>query len=98
MLDESQIKEESGDWIHELALNNSSLEVLNFYMTTLEMINISDIELIVTHFPSLTSLKVGDYDIMGMKGVLNKETTLAEFGGRAFNIVKIIRQKSICPR
>ena len=55
-------------------------------MTTLEMINISDIEIIVINFPSLTSLKVGDYDIMGMKGVMNKEIALAEFGGRTFNI------------
>ena len=85
MLDESQIKEEIGDWLHELALNNSSLEVLNFYMTTLEMINISDLELIVTNCPSLTSLKVGDCDIMGMKGVLNKATAL-EFGGGTSNI------------
>ena len=86
MMDESQIKEESGDWLHELALNNYSLEFLNFYMTTLEMINISDLELIVTNCPSLTSLKVGDYDIMGMKGVLNKATALEEFGGGTFNI------------
>ena len=86
MLDESQIKEESGDWLHELALNNSSLEVLNLYMTTLEMINISDLQLIVTNCPSLTSLKVGDCDIMGMKGVLNKATALEEFGGGTFNI------------
>ena len=86
MLDEIQSKEESGDWLHKLALNNSSLEVLNFYMTTLEMINISDLELIVTNCPSLTSLKVGDCDIMGMKGVLNKATALEEFGGGTFNI------------
>ena len=52
MLDESQIKEESGDWLHELALNNSSLEVSKLYMRTLEMINISDIELIVTNCTS----------------------------------------------
>ena len=32
MMDESQIKEESGDWLHELAFNNSSfgsLELLH---------------------------------------------------------------------
>lgn len=85
MLDESQIEEESGDWLHELALNNSSLEVLNFYMTTLEMINTSDLELIVTNCPSLTSLKVGDCDILEMRGVLKKATSLEEFGGGTFN-------------
>lgn len=85
MLDESQIEEESGDWLHELALNNSSLEVLNFYMTTLEMINTSDLELIVTNCPSLTSLKVGECDIVEMRGVLSKATALEEFGGGTFN-------------
>lgn len=85
MLDESQIEEESGDWLHELALNNSSLEVLNFYMTTLEIINTSDLELIVTNCPSLTSLKVGECDIVEMRGVLSKATALEEFGGGTFN-------------
>ena len=85
MMDESQIEEESGDWLHELALNNSSLEVLNFYMTTLEMINTSDLELIVTNCPSLTSLKAGDCDILEMRGVLKKATSLEEFGGGTFN-------------
>ena len=55
-------------------------------MTTLEMINISDLEIIVTNLPSLTSLNIGDCDIMGMKGVLNKEIALEEFGGGTFNI------------
>lgn len=85
MLDESQIEDESGHWLHELALNNSSLEVLNFYMTTLEMINTSDLELIVTNCPSLTSLKVGECDIVEMRGVLSKATALEEFGGGTFN-------------
>lgn len=84
MLEESIIEEESGDWLHELALNNSSLEVLNFYMTGLEKINISDLELIVTNCPSLNSLKVSECDMLDLKNVLKKATALEEFGGGCF--------------
>lgn len=84
MLEESTIEEESGEWLHELALNNSSLEVLNFYMTGLEKIDISDLELIVTNCPSLNSLKVSECDLLDLKNVLKKATALEEFGGGCF--------------
>jgi len=30
--------EKDGEWLHELALNNTVLETLNFYMTYLEIV------------------------------------------------------------
>ncbi|KAH9317391.1 hypothetical protein KI387_019160 [Taxus chinensis] len=84
MLEESIIDEESGDWLHELALHNSTLEVLNFYMATLEKINISDLEQIVANCPFLNSLKVSECDILDLKNVLQKATALEEFGGGCF--------------
>eukprot|EP00252_Welwitschia_mirabilis_P016061 TRINITY_DN35531_c0_g1_i1.p1 TRINITY_DN35531_c0_g1~~TRINITY_DN35531_c0_g1_i1.p1 ORF type:complete len:622 (+),score=61.25 TRINITY_DN35531_c0_g1_i1:77-1867(+) len=82
MLDESNIEEKTEEWLHELALSNSSLEVLNFYLTQLQF-NEKDIEMIVRNCKSLRSLKVSDIDIMSLKDVLPKATSLEEFGGCA---------------
>jgi len=85
LLEESSIKDEGGEWLHELALRNSSMEVLNFYLTCLESIDIRDLELIATNCPALTSLRVNECDILDLRGVLEKATELEEFGGGAFD-------------
>nr|WGH73301.1 coronatine-insensitive protein 1 [Ginkgo biloba] len=87
LLEESSIEDEGGEWLHELALWNSSLEVLNFYLTGLESIkfNLSDLELLATNCRSLTSLRVNECDILDLRGVLEKATELEEFGGGSFS-------------
>eukprot|EP01018_Ginkgo_biloba_P012305 Gb_07237 [translate_table: standard] len=85
LLEESCIEDNGQDWLHELALHNSSLEVLNFYMTGLDKINVSDLELIVTNCASLSSLKVSECDILDLRGILKKATALEEFGGGSFS-------------
>jgi len=84
-LEESEIKDEGGEWLHELALRSSSLEVLNFYLTCLESISMKDLMLIATNCPALTSLRVNECDILDLRGVLEKATELEDFGGGAFD-------------
>jgi coronatine-insensitive protein 1 len=86
-LEESEIKDEGGEWLHELALRNISLEVLNFYVPYLESINMRDLELIATNCRALTSLRVNECDILELRGVLDKATELEEFGGGSFQFV-----------
>lgn len=87
-LEESTIEDEGGEWLHELALHNSSLEVLNFYTTGLENVNVSDLELIATNCRSLTSLKISEYDILDLRNVLKKAAALEEFGGGSFSSIE----------
>jgi coronatine-insensitive protein 1 len=84
LLEASTIKDEGGEWLHELALRNSSLEVLNFYETLLDSIDMRDIELIATNCRALTSLRVNECYILDLIGVLEKATELEEFGGGSF--------------
>ncbi|KAH9316589.1 hypothetical protein KI387_025216 [Taxus chinensis] len=84
LLEESSIKDEGGEWLNELAVSNSSLEVLNFYLTGLESTDLSDLELLATNCRSLTVLRVNECDILDLRGVLEKATELEEFGGGSF--------------
>ncbi|XP_077238757.1 coronatine-insensitive protein 1-like [Tasmannia lanceolata] len=84
-LEESSIEERDGDWFHELAMNNTVLETLNFYMTELKCINIQDLELIAKNCHSLTSLKISDCEILELVGFFRAALTLEEFCGGSFN-------------
>eukprot|EP00252_Welwitschia_mirabilis_P010229 TRINITY_DN23402_c0_g1_i1.p1 TRINITY_DN23402_c0_g1~~TRINITY_DN23402_c0_g1_i1.p1 ORF type:complete len:583 (-),score=85.49 TRINITY_DN23402_c0_g1_i1:394-2142(-) len=84
-LEESTIEDKGGDWLHELAINNnSSLETLNFYMTGLETVNVTDIILIAAKCPCLTSLKINDCDFHYLTDVFKNAKSLEEFGGGSF--------------
>ncbi|KAJ7565388.1 hypothetical protein O6H91_02G058500 [Diphasiastrum complanatum] len=78
-LEESEIIDESGKWLHELAQHHSELEVLNFAMTGLEKIDIGDLEMLVENCKSLSCLKVGEVDANNIRRVLSKATVLQEF-------------------
>ncbi|KAL5991558.1 Coronatine-insensitive protein 1 [Asimina triloba] len=84
-LEESYIIEKDGDWLHELAVNNSFLETLNFYMTELKFINVRDLELIAKNCRSLISLKISDCEILDLVGFFRAASALEEFGGGSFN-------------
>ncbi|KAF6153501.1 hypothetical protein GIB67_027368 [Kingdonia uniflora] len=83
-LEESIIIENDGQWLHELAVNNTVLETLNFYMTSLAQISIRDLELIARNCHSLVSVKISDYDTLDLINLINffrAASMLEEFGG-----------------
>ncbi|CAA7398077.1 unnamed protein product [Spirodela intermedia] len=83
-LEESSILENDGEWLRELAVNNSVLESLNFYMTELR-ISCEDLVLLATNCMSLISLKISDCDILDLVRFFAAATALEEFGGGSFN-------------
>ncbi|XP_050384934.1 coronatine-insensitive protein 1 [Argentina anserina] len=88
LLEESLIiekEDEWGEWLHELATNNTVLETLNFYMTDLGRIRFEDLELIAKNCPSLTSVKISDCEILDLLGFFRYAAALEEFCGGSFN-------------
>ncbi|XP_077214897.1 coronatine-insensitive protein homolog 1b-like [Tasmannia lanceolata] len=84
-LEESFIEEVDGDWLHELAMNNTVLETLNFYNTELRDINIRDLELIAKNCRALLSLKISDCEILELVGFFRAALSLEEFCGGSFS-------------
>lgn len=82
--EDSSVKETSGEWFHQLALNNTVLETLNFYMTFLEEIRVEDLELLARNCP-LVSVKIGDTDLGELVSFFRSATTLQEFCGGSFS-------------
>ncbi|KAF3795569.1 Coronatine-insensitive protein-like protein 1b [Nymphaea thermarum] len=83
-LEESYITDKGNNWLHELAQNNSVLEVLNFHMTDLN-VNVKDLELLARNCPSLVSLKVSDSEILDLDNFFRTAEKVEEFGGGSFN-------------
>ncbi|KAL2645390.1 hypothetical protein R1flu_012977 [Riccia fluitans] len=82
-LEESVVSpsERGGAWLRELALNNTTLEDLNFqYLQEFDDFSITDLETLVENCRSLRSLKVSEIDIFDMRGVLRKADGLQECG------------------
>ncbi|KAJ4720002.1 Coronatine-insensitive protein 1 [Melia azedarach] len=84
-LEESSITEKDGQWLHELALTNTVLETLNFYMTDLVRVNFEDLELIARNCRSLVSIKINDSELLDLVNFFQVATTLEEFCGGFFN-------------
>ncbi|KAK9061040.1 hypothetical protein SSX86_018220 [Deinandra increscens subsp. villosa] len=84
-LEESQVIENDGNWLHELAMNNTQLEALNFYMTDLSQVCFNDLELIAKRCKSLVSVKIGDCEILDLVGFFRSAVSLQEFSGGCFN-------------
>ncbi|KAJ0470908.1 putative leucine-rich repeat domain superfamily, transport inhibitor response 1 [Helianthus annuus] len=84
-LEESQVIEKDGNWLHELAMNNTQLETLNFYMTDLSQVSFNDLELIAKRCKSLVSVKIGDSEILDLVGFFRYAVSLEEFSGGCFN-------------
>ncbi|KAL3645286.1 Coronatine-insensitive protein 1 [Castilleja foliolosa] len=84
-LEESSITENDGQWLHELASNNTVLENLNFYMTKLMQISSADLELIARRCPSLASMKISDCDMSDLIGFFRSAASLEEFCGGSFS-------------
>ena len=84
-LEESSIDEKDGEWLHELATNNTVLETLNFYMTDLVKVRFQDLELIARNCRSLISVKISDCEILDLVGFFRAVGSLEEFCGGSFN-------------
>ncbi|KAM7499340.1 hypothetical protein LguiA_023754 [Lonicera macranthoides] len=84
-LEESSITEIDGEWLHELALHNTSLEILNFYMTDLSEFRFQDLEVIAKNCRSLVSVKISDCEILDLVDFFRAAKALEEFGGGFFN-------------
>ncbi|OVA06471.1 Leucine-rich repeat [Macleaya cordata] len=86
VLEDSTIEEKDGEWLHELALNNTVLETLNFYSTDLGKISVKDLEMIARNCRSLVSIKISDCEILDLVNFFHAATALEEFGGGSFNV------------
>ncbi|KAF3556795.1 hypothetical protein F2Q69_00017688 [Brassica cretica] len=85
VMEESSFLEKDGKWLHELALHNTSLEVLNLYMTELTKLSPRDLETIARNcHRSLVSVKVGDVEMLELVRFFNAAVNLEEFCGGAF--------------
>lgn len=82
-LDESYIEDRGGKWLHELALHNSSLEVLNFSGTELQNISMDDLLAIAANCKSLISLRLNESELGSLTELLRRTTALQELGGFA---------------
>ncbi|KGN50635.1 coronatine-insensitive protein 1 [Cucumis sativus] len=83
-LEESSIQEKDGQWLHELARNNTALETLNFYMTEITQVRFEDLELIARNCRSLISVKISDCEILNLVGFFRAAGALEEFCGGSF--------------
>ncbi|KAL8140340.1 hypothetical protein V2J09_006361 [Rumex salicifolius] len=79
----SFIEEKNGKWLHQLAINNKNLRILNFYLTFLDKINVEDIELIARNCP-LVSLKIGGCEPRSIANIFSVATRLEEFTGGGY--------------
>lgn len=77
--------DKDGEWLHELAMNNTVLETLNFYMTELATVQFEDLELIARNCRSLISMKISDFEILDLVGFFRAATALEEFAGGSFS-------------
>ncbi|KAI3706242.1 hypothetical protein L6452_23852 [Arctium lappa] len=85
-LQESLIVEKDGKWLHELALRNTCIESLNFYMTDLVKFDFKDLEIIAkTCSESLVSVKISECELMDLVDFFSHAVKLQDFGGGAFS-------------
>ncbi|KAG6436574.1 hypothetical protein SASPL_101475 [Salvia splendens] len=85
LLEESSIIENDGEWLNELAMNNTVLESLNFYMTDLMKVRPRDLEQIARRCPKLASMKISDCDVSDLIGFFRAAASLEEFCGGSFS-------------
>ncbi|XVE69361.1 hypothetical protein DITRI_Ditri09bG0145900 [Diplodiscus trichospermus] len=80
-LEDSSIVEKDGQWLHEIAINNSVLETLNFYLAGLDQVSFEDLELIARKCRNLASVKISGCEILNLVGFFRAAAVLEEFCG-----------------
>ncbi|KAM3333792.1 hypothetical protein ACQJBY_028719 [Aegilops geniculata] len=94
-LEECVITDEGGEWLHELAVNNSVLVTLNFYMTELKVVP-ADLELLAKNCKSLLSLKISECDLSDLIGFFEAANALQDFAGGSFNEYTFLTTEDHC--
>ncbi|GJU28337.1 coronatine-insensitive protein 1-like protein, partial [Tanacetum coccineum] len=85
-LENSSISEKDGEWLHELALHNNSIESLNFYKAGLTKFDVKDLALVAKNCSqSLVSVKISEhYDFIDLVEFFSYAVNLEDFGGGRF--------------
>ncbi|KAL2524912.1 Coronatine-insensitive protein 1 [Abeliophyllum distichum] len=94
-LERSNIIEHGREWLHELALNSSTLESLNFYRTGLGLAIHRDLELIAINCESLVSLKITHCVLEDLNNFFEAANVLQEFGGACTRDITIEQFEAI---
>ncbi|GKC59417.1 coronatine-insensitive protein 1-like protein [Tanacetum coccineum] len=85
-LDSSSISENNGEWLHELALHNTSIESLNFNKAYLTKFDVKDLALVAKNCSqSLVSVKISEhYEFIDLVEFFSYAIKLEDFGGGWF--------------
>ncbi|KAG0583894.1 hypothetical protein M758_3G169100 [Ceratodon purpureus] len=84
-LEDSDVEDLGGEWLHALARYNSTLEELHFGVLGIGDIDIADLFTLAEKCKSLVSLKVGEIEMLDMVDVLSRTPYLEELGTGSFN-------------
>ncbi|GJV59765.1 coronatine-insensitive protein 1-like protein [Tanacetum coccineum] len=96
-LENSSICEKDGEWLHELALHNTSIESLNFYKACLTKLDVKDLALVAKNCSqSLVSVKISDhYEFTELVEFFSYLLKLEDFGGGFVKNYKPINQNHL---
>ncbi|PWA83578.1 hypothetical protein CTI12_AA165890 [Artemisia annua] len=85
-LENSSISEKDGEWLHELALHNSSIESLDFYKAGLTKFDVKDLARVAKNCSqSLVSVKISEhYEFIDLVDFFSYAIKLEDFGGGRF--------------
>ena len=84
-LEDSDVLDVGGEWLHALARCNSTLEELNFGVLGVEDVDVADLVTLVKRCKSLVCLKVGEIEMLDMVDVLRRVPSLQELGAGSCN-------------
>lgn len=84
-LEDSEVEDEGGEWLHALARNNTSLEELHFGVLGIGDFDIADLLMLVENCKSLACLKVGEVEMKDMVDVVNKVNHIEDFGAGSYS-------------
>lgn len=84
-LEDSEVEDEGGEWLHTLARCNSTLEELHFGVLGIGDIDIADLVMLVENCKSLVCLKVGEIEMPDMVDVLSRVPHLEELGAGSYS-------------
>lgn len=80
-LEESDMQDHDGNWLRELSLWNTSLEVLNIAGIGLQNVCYDDLSTLASNCKSLVSLKLNELELEDLQEILSRTTALQELGG-----------------
>jgi len=84
-LEDSEVEDEGGAWLHALARCNSTLEELHFGVLGIGDIDVADLVLLVENCRSLVCLKVGEVEMPDLVDVVSRVPHLEDFGAGSYN-------------